>query len=350
MLYKSKNPHGGDIYEGNVRLDFSANTNPAGTPKGVIEAAAKSLESVDCYPDPYARELKAALSEYHEVPEEYILLGAGAAELIYSYAQAGQFKKAMLIVPTFSEYELGLRAAGDTEVIYEYAKEETDFQYSHETIFEMMDRKPDVVFICNPNNPTGRLADPDFIKDLVSSARELGIKVFLDECFIELAEGESMIGYLGENPNLTVLRAFTKNYAMEGLRLGYVLSSDEDILSGMAKKVQPWNISIPAQAGGLQALKEKDFLKDSVRLIKEEREYLAYGLKELGLRVIGSDVNFLLFKGPEDLTERMKEQGILIRDCSNYEGLNKGWFRIAVKLHDENVELLRTMREVLGKE
>ena len=155
---------------------------------------------------------------------------------------------------------------------------------------------------------------------------------------------------IGENPNLTILRAFTKNYAMAGLRLGYVLSSDEDILSRMAQKVQPWNISIPAQAGGLQALREKDFLKDSVRLIKEEREYLAYGLKELGLRVIGSNVNFLLFKGPEDLTERMKEQGILIRDCSNYEGLNKGWFRIAVKLHDENVELLRTMKEVLGKE
>jgi threonine-phosphate decarboxylase len=137
---------------------------------------------------------------------------------------------------------------------------------------------------------------------------------------------------------------------MAGLRLGYVLSSDSEYLKGMSERVQPWNISTPAQAAGVAALKEKDFLSESIELIKRERIRLQKGLKDLGLKSVDSDVNFILFKGPDDLYDRMKEQGILIRNCDNYEGLGTGWYRIAVKLPDENTELLRTMEEVLGKE
>ena len=350
MLYKSKNPHGGDIYEGNVRLDFSANTNPMGTPRGVVSAAEKSLRYADRYPDPYARELVAAIAAYHSLDKDCILAGAGAAELIYSYCRAGKFRRALLVSPTFSEYELGLRAAGDAEILYCIYDEDTDFTFDERIISEIRDQRPDVVCICNPNNPTGKLADPVLIKKILETASSEGAKVFLDECFIELAGGETMTGYLKDHPGLTILRAFTKNYGMAGLRLGYVLSSDSGLLGAMASSVQPWNISTPAQAAGVQALRETEFLRDSVKLIREEKEYLARGLEKVGLKVIGSDVNFLLFKGPEDLWKRMRDEGILIRNCDNYVGLGPGWFRVAVKLHHENEELLRTMAYVLGKE
>ena len=350
MLYKSKNPHGGDIYEGIVRLDFSANTNPMGTPPGVKKAAAQSLEYADRYPDPYARELIRAIAGYHCLPEDYVLAGAGAAELIYSYCQAGKFRKALIVSPTFAEYELGLRAAGDTEIIYETADEQDDFSFGSAITSAVLQNRPDVVFMCNPNNPTGKLADPALIRDIADISEKEGLKVFLDECFIDLAEGESMTVSLDRYPNLTILRAFTKTYGMAGLRLGYVLSSDSALLGEMARNVQPWNISTPAQAAGVQALREDEFLKESICLIKDERDYLAKGLRSLGVKVLDSDVNFLLFRGPADLHEKMKAEGILIRDCSNYTGLEKGWYRIAVKLHEENEELLRTMKKVLGKE
>lgn len=350
MLYKSKNPHGGDIYGGEVRLDFSANTNPRGTPRAVIEAAVSSLEYADRYPDPYARELTAAISSYHGVPQDYVLAGAGAAELIYSYCLAGRFKKALLLAPTFSEYELGLRASGDVEIAYHVLPEGDSFDLNYSITESIKKFEPEVLFICNPNNPTGRLADPGLLKDIIEETKGQGIRVFLDECFVELAGGETMIPLLGDHDNLTILRAFTKNYGMAGLRLGYVLSSDEEYLGRMAAAVQPWNLSTPAQAAGVQALKETEFLKESISLIKEEREFLTRALKYLGFKVVDSDVNFLLFHGPEDLWERMKEEGILIRNCDNYEGLGPGWFRVAVKLHHENEELIRTLEEVLGKE
>ena len=350
MLYKSKNPHGGDIYEGKVRLDFSANTNPMGTPAGVLKAATDSLAHADRYPDPYARELIKAIADHHDIPADYVLAGAGAAELIYSYCLAGRFSKAVIVSPTFAEYELGLKAAGDTEIIYDIYSENDDFTFTSAVTSCIRENKPDVIFMCNPNNPTGKLADPALVREIADVSKEAGTRVFLDECFIDLAEGESMTGCLNDHPNLTILRAFTKTYGMAGLRLGYVLSSDSGLLKKMSECVQPWNISTPAQASGVQAFKEEDFLEESIELIRKERDHLYRGLKELGMIAVESDVNFLLFKGPEDLGDRIKEKGILIRDCSNYTGLEKGWYRIAVRLHHENEELLRTMSEVLGKE
>ena len=366
MLYKHKNPHGGDIYGGDdIRLDFSANTNPKGTPREVIRQAALSLEHADWYPDPYARELVAAIAAYHGVPADYILIGAGAAEMIYSYASTSRFASALMAAPTFSEYEIALRRTG-TKVLHWNMKEETGFTLTRDIFTTIEVNRPNAVFICNPNNPTGKLVDPELMKELVEFTKERNIKLFVDECFMELAgarpgvSGEvdecapscavSLIPELENDPHLIILRAFTKNYGMAGLRLGYVLTADSDLLYRMAKGVQPWNLSTPAQAAGVQALKETEFLKESVKFIRTEKTYLAEELTKLGLKVIDSDVNFLLFKGPEDLAESMRKEGILIRDCSNYMGLEPGWFRVAVKLHHENEELLETMKKVLGKE
>ena len=346
MLYKTKNPHGGDIYGGEVRLDFSANTNPMGTPRRVVEAAATALKHADRYPDPYARELVAAIGEYHGVPVDYILAGAGAAEMIYSYCLECSFGTALMAAPTFSEYGLALKSTG-CELIWHYLSEENGFMLDEGILDHILAEKPEAVFICNPNNPTGRLADPELMIKILGVTADIGARLFVDECFVELAEGQSLVSYLGVCPHMAILRAFTKSYGMAGLRLGYVLSSDADMLAGMAGRVQPWNISTPAQAAGVAALKEKDFLRDSIALIKSERGKLHAGLKELGLKVVDSDVNYLLFKGPGYLYDRMKDQGILIRSCDNYEGLGEGWYRIAVKMPEENEELISVMSKVL---
>ena len=271
MLYKSKNPHGGDIYEGGIRLDFSANTNPMGTPEGVKEAAAESLLHADCYPDPYARKLIRAIGSYHNIWEDFILAGAGAAELIYTYCLEGRFRRALMPAPTFSEYDLALKSTG-CEILWHKLDEKSGFTLDMSFINAIDREQPDAVFICNPNNPTGKLADPFLMEDILKNAKINNIRLFVDECFIELAEGTSVLPYIDDYPNLTVLRAFTKNYGMAGLRLGYVLSSDEEFLKGMSRRVQPWNLSAPAQAAGVQALKEKEFLRNSIALIKGRTE------------------------------------------------------------------------------
>ena len=170
----------------------------------------------------------------------------------------------------------------------------------------------------------------------------------MDECFLDLAEGgQSLRGRLGPGEKLFLLRAFTKTFSMAALRLGYGLCGDSGLLSEMARRSQPWNVSLPAQLAGVAALEDQDYLVRSRALIRAERRYLAAALAALGLRVCPSDANYLLFRGPADLKGQLLARGILIRDCSNYRGLGPGWYRTAVKLPEENRRLAEALRHIL---
>ena len=178
-----------------------------------------------------------------------------------------------------------------------------------------------------------------------------GILLFVDECFLDLCEnGESLKPHLTGNPNLFLLKAFTKSYGMAGLRLGYCLCSDSALLHRMSQTVQPWNISTPAQAAGIAALKEREFLQRSKALIREERGWLKNELEKAGLPVCDSEANYLLFLGPGFLSEKLREKGISIRDCSNYHGLGRGWYRIAVRTHEENAVLIDGIRSAIRED
>lgn len=345
MLYKTKNPHGGDIYEGNIELDFSANTNPFGTPEGVKSAVLSSLGALSAYPDPYCRGLVSAIAEHESVPKEYVLCGAGAAELIYSFAFAENPGKAVELAPTFAEYCLPLKGA---QIKRFRLKEENGFRPNAELVDFIGETEPDAVFLCNPNNPTGQMAHPALIEAAAEKCRAIGCRLFLDECFMDLADApSSFVPRLAEFTNVLVLKAFTKGFGMAGLRLGYCLSADEALLGRMSRAVQPWNVSIPAQAAGTAALKETAFLERTRALIKAERPRIAEKLKKLGIAVFGSDVNFLLIKAPPELGERLLQRGIRIRDCSNFHGLAEGFYRIAVKLPEENDRLISAIKETL---
>ena len=340
--------HGGDIYTYKGMLDFSVNVNPFGPSEAVLEAAKRGIDKCCAYPDSQCRALREALAAKLGVPQEYILPGNGAADLFFSLVTAERPKKALIPVPAFSEYEQALRTV-DCQIRYYQTEEKENFRLT-ERFLEKLTEDLDLVFLCSPSNPAGQVIPEDLLRRIIRRCGEKKIRLVLDECFIEFADPEKAFYAEGETencPQLFVVRAFTKMHAIPGLRLGYGITSDTELLERLCRVRQPWSVSIPAQEAGIAALSEAEDLKvEKTRiLIRAEREWLEQELREMGFRVIPSEANFILMYSSIDLAEGLKEQGILIRDCGNYRGLGKGWYRTAVRLHEEN----RLLAEALGK-
>ena len=272
MLYHTQNPHGGDVYDGEIQLDFSANTNPYGTPQAVLDAMSAVLSRVHQYPDPYCRELVKTISEFEAVPKDWVLCGSGAAELIYSYCEALRPGRAMELAPTFSEYSLALERVGCQVERYSL-KKENYFSLTEDFLPALERSRPDVLFLCNPNNPTGQVIGLPLLEKILDVCEEQGTCLFVDECFLDLSDdGVSLKSHLGEHPNLFILKAFTKSYGMAGVRLGYCLCAQGQLLEEMSHTVQPWNVSTLAQSAGVAALHERAFLQRTRALIPVERQ------------------------------------------------------------------------------
>lgn len=346
-----QNPHGGDIYSCDYICDFSVNVNPLGTPESVRSAVRKAAERLEQYPDTSCRSLRKALSLKLSVPEEKLIFGNGAAELIFALVQAVKPKKALLAAPCFAEYEAALRAAG-CDIAYYPLLAEHNFLLQ-EDFPDWITPETDLIFLCNPNNPTGTVTGRELLHRTAARAGACGAVLAVDECFWQFVPKEERVTLLTDTEtyrSLFLLHAFTKTYAMPGLRLGYGVSSDRGLLERMEEQMQAWNVSVPAQMAGTAALEETDYVEKTALLVAQEREYLQKELRRLGLCVFPSLANYLLFQGPEDLKERCAREKILIRDCRNYHGLCAGWFRIAVRTHEDNKLLIRTMEQILGKE
>ena len=345
MLYGTKNPHGGDVYGAEIRLDFSSNVNPLGTPPGVIEVIRDAAQHVRRYPDPYCRALTAAIAEHEGVPERYILCGSGAAELIYAYCDALRPTLSAELAPTFSEY--GTAAAHFGAQIARYTLAAPEFMPDEGLLTFSDERRPEVLFLCTPNNPTGRTLPRRLLEKVLALSAERGMRVFLDECFLDFTDAASAKPFLSQYPNLLILKAFTKSYALAGARVGYCLTADEKLLADMAAYTQPWNVSLLAQAAGTAALRERGWLARAKSVLTGERAYLTNELTRLGFAVCPSEANYLLFSAPKGLDAALLREGIAIRSCENYAGLCAGWYRIAVRLRDENDALLDAMRRVM---
>lgn len=346
MLYKTSNPHGGDIYKDNIILDYSVNVNPFGTPDSVKQAIIDAVCKAELYPDPYCRELIDKISEYENILKEYVICGNGATELIYSYFNVVSPDKVVEIAPTFSEYSTAL-SKRNCKIIRYNLKKENDFELD-EGILDFLElENPDVFVLCNPNNPTGRLAKSSLMEKILVLTKEKKIRFFVDECFIDFTEnGLSMKTFLKAFPNLFILKAFTKSFGMASLRLGYALCSDFELLKKISENVQPWNVSGMAQSAGIAALSERELLNETVKYIANEKQWFSDRLKSLGFYVCPSDANFILFYAPSGLAASLKKYGILIRDCSNFYSLSDGWFRVCVRLHEENERLISAIKSV----
>jgi len=337
--------HGGDIYRNKNVLDFSANMNPLGTPESVIKAAADSMKDIKNYPDIRCSVLRTKLAEYESVPEYSLIFGNGAAELIFALINALKPDNALTAVPSFAEYEQALVSAG-CKIEYYTLKQSNCFSIGRDFAGLISD-DTDIVMLCNPNNPTGVLIDAEILSMIVSKCCETGTFLMIDECFLDFVDGGNELSLKHkaiEYDNVFILKAFTKRYAMAGIRLGYGICGSRAVTDKMIKALQPWNVSIPAQAAGTAALGEDEYVGRAMNLIAEEKKFLMKGLSDLGYDVFDSKANYIFFKAPADLYDQALSRGILIRDCGNYRGLSGGYFRIAVKTHSENEQLIKVFK------
>ena len=330
--------HGGDVYRNPIEYDFSINVNPLGMPLASIQAAHEGIVLTGRYPDYRAEQLCRAIAKAQNIPADRIIPGNGAAELLYALGQTIP-GKALAIAPTFTGYAEAVAAGGG----------EMSYAGNEQELIEKLDDSIRLVFLCNPNNPTGTLFTREQILRVLAKAEAMQAYVCVDECFLPFLEEEashSMLPYLTKHTRLLVLRAFTKIYCMAGLRLGYLACGDTELQSRIRAKLQPWNTSIPAQLAGIAALSDTEYLAKTRENLQAERAYLVPRLRELVAEVYDGYGNFLLFRDEPDLKERMLEVGVLIRACGDFEGLDDTYFRIGIRSHSENQEFIRRLARV----
>ena len=336
--------HGGDIYTNTVKLDFSVNVNPFGIPKGVEDALHQAVVRCQQYPDIRAFELKEAVAKQLAVPKEYLLFGNGASEVFMGIMHALKPRKVLIPVPSFYGYQYVAEAV-ESKIRYFSMEKENSFLLG-EKLLEALTEDIDVLFLANPNNPTGKRLERDYLREVLAICREKGIYVVLDECFISFCEGDvSLVSEIAEYPNLLLVQAFTKLYAIPGVRLGFLISSNKILLQKIARQLPEWNLSVFAQEAGIACVKEKAFVEQTVEYVQKERAFLTEQLQKMGLEVFDGEGNFILVYTEKPLYELLLERGILIRDCQNFKGLTKGYYRIAVKSREENKILLREIGE-----
>jgi threonine-phosphate decarboxylase len=335
-------------------LDYSANINPLGLADSIREAVTKSVSQVIHYPDVQAVMLKAAISSYYQVASEYITAGNGAVELLYVLTHTLRPKKVLIPAPAFSEYERAARAAG-AEIEYAYLSPENNFAVDVSTLCSRLNGV-DMVFIGNPNNPTGTLLTASQLEHLLAAASQAGIIVVVDESFMDFIPGAweyTCRPLLKQYDNLVILHSLTKFYAIPGLRLGFALTQPA-LAARLHAAKDPWNVNSLAQAAGVAALADKHYQDKSRAVIHAEKNILFASLKALpGINPYLPSVNYILINTGQTghsaarLCQTMAERNILIRDCSNYPGLSPYYIRVAVKLNEQNKILLQHLEQVL---
>lgn len=347
--------HGGNIYGNEIEYDFSVNLNPLGPPKSVQDALVAALNHVEEYPDPEYRELRRGLANYWQLAEEQIVPGNGASELIPGIIRTLSPKNCMVTAPCYSGYETALSAAAPSSRIHRIPlRAEDDFILPENICQEIARVQPNLLILTNPNNPNGKRISANRLREIADACRMAGTVLLVDECFLALSGGDedSLIHCIrSEALPAVVLRAFTKTFAIPGVRLGYAVCSGSPA-ARIRRELPEWNLSVFAQYAGTAALEAaaggtSGYLAASVEMIAREREYLTAELESLGFRVFPSDANYILFQSRDrELHQKLLDKGILIRDCRDYHGLTAGFYRTAVRTHRENTALLRCLRNI----
>lgn len=339
--------HGGDIYNNDILYDFSANLNPLGMPKSVTNVLKNSIDKWDKYPDPYCRKLTEKIGLHENFSAENIVCGNGAADLIYRIIQAFKPPKSVICAPSFSEYEKALNEFGSKITVYRLLEKNNFILDSG--IIELLTENIDMLILCSPNNPTGKTIDTEILKNICEKCLEKNIIFLCDECFMSFVKdgkNKSVRNFI--NKNIIILKAFTKVYAMAGLRLGYALFGNTEYAEKVRKTGQFWSVSTPAQIAGIAALDEKNYIQKTIEFIENERDFLLNELSKLNFKLYNAEANFILFKSNLPLDELLLKHKILIRSCANFDGLGESFFRIAVRSHEENIALIEALRRIVN--
>ena len=378
--------HGGNIYkvfrEKNLKeiLDYSSNINPYGIPESLKSRIIENREILERYPDPDYVELREKLAHLNKIDISDIVLGNGATEIIFLFMKVINPKKILIVSPTFGEYERAVKAteiprdivslscSGDNknienkeiEIEYFELKESDDFKLNIGNLKNELEKKYDLLIICNPNNPTGKFLKLAQTEEILKECNKYDTKLFIDEAFIEfLADGmkESIINTEENKKNLFVTRAFTKFFAIPGLRLGYGMYFDKELEQKISEKKEPWSVNNIAEMAGLTVLDDTEYIEKTLKWITKEKIYMYEKLNEIsGIKVYETEVNFITGKIDEKLfseglnvkilREKMLEQGILIRDASNFKFLDERFFRLAIKDRASNDRVIKAMKEI----
>ena len=354
--------HGANLYDLSKKygfskdefMDFSSNINPFGTSELAKSFIINNIDIVSRYPDPSYSELKNSISSYCNCSKENILLGSGATELISSFIDILNPKKAVLISPAYSEYEKELNKI-DCSITKYYSKEENNFIIDIKDLINFINQDNyDLVIICNPNNPTGFTFSNTELSQLLTSTNT---HVMVDETYIEFTDTKtfSATSLIDKYDNLFVIRGTSKFFSTPGIRLGYGFISNSDLKSSMSKKLDLWNINIVASSMGEIMFSDKDFINSTINVMSSERDYLNNELNKIkDLTIYNSQGNFILCKinskklTANELREKLIPHKMIIRDCTSFDGLDEYFFRVCILKQHENRLLISELNKIFS--
>ncbi|MCI9123457.1 MAG: aminotransferase class I/II-fold pyridoxal phosphate-dependent enzyme [Eubacterium sp.] len=338
--------HGGNVFFQKSCIDFSANINFLGIPDSVMSAARSGLTAAVHYPQEYNGTLSEHIAQWESVRPEHVFCGNGASEIIRTLAQVLRPKKALLPAPGFEEYTRSL-AAVECGITYYYTKESAGFRIPLDDFCAHITQETDVVFLCNPNNPTAVLYDRAFLEAVLARCEDMHAVLILDECFLDFVEDAPQRTMRKEDASrsLFIIKAFTKIFAMPGIRLGYGLCTDAGLMENLRQAVQPWNVSTVAQRAGIACTKEAAFVRKTMQETAKERAWLLEKMEQAGIAGAHGEANFIFFKSRPGLHPFSIMRGIMLRDCSNFEGLTPGYYRVAVRSRQENKKLVEVLEQ-----
>lgn len=333
-------------------IKFGANVNPLGLSENVKQQLASRLDILSSYPDRDYTTLRNTISEYCNVPAEFILPGNGSSELIALLIQERNPKHTLILGPTYSEYSRELSFSGSTQEYY-HLREEDNFVLNVDDLCQTLEGNYDFLIICNPNNPTSSALTREDLQKLLTFCAEKNIFVMIDETYVEFAPDISEITAVTltkEFTNLMILRGVSKFYAAPGMRLGYGITGNLDFLKKMKEKQIPWSLnSLGALAGELM-LQDKDYIHRTRELILSERTRLLQALAEIPTyKTYPAYANFILLKIQKpvltsyDVFDACIRQGLMIRDCSSFECLDGEYIRFCIMNPEDNTRLLNIL-------
>ncbi|MDX8335143.1 MULTISPECIES: pyridoxal phosphate-dependent aminotransferase [Cetobacterium] len=346
--------HGGNIYslkreKGIEVLDYSSNINPLGVPESFKKAVIENFELLEKYPDIDYVELRTAIGDYNNCSMENVVVGNGATEVLFLYMKAVKAKKVLIIAPTFAEYERAAKVAGKDIKFFPLSK---DFSLNENLLMDFITDE-DVVVMCNPNNPTGQFQNLEKIEKIANFLKQKNKKLFIDEAFIEFVEDwKEKTAFLLKHKNIFILRALTKFFALPGVRLGYGLTYDENVLKDIKDIREPWSVNGVAEIAGKTMLLDNLYIRETESWIKDEKIWFYKELCKISkIAPTETKTNFILVKLLDDTAKtfrkKMIENGVLVRDASNFMFLDESYIRLAIKDRKSNEIVLKALKKVL---
>ena len=338
--------HGGNLFFQNACIDFSANINFLGIPDTVMQAARSGLVAAIQYPKEQDGTLSGHVAQWEGVEPEQVFYGNGVSEIARSLVQVLQPKKVLVPTPGFEEYLRPLSMA-QCEISYFYTKPEQEFHIPLDAFLESITPDVDLVFFCNPSNPAAVLYDRDFLKAVLEKCVQVQARLVLDECGLDFVEHAPDITMCAGDADgaLFIVKDFTKMFAMPGIRLAYGLCTDTELVNRMHGAVLPGSVSAVARRAGIACTKERDFVNKTVEETAKERRWLISQLESIGITPVKGEANYIFFKSRPRLHAFSIMRGIMLRDCSNFEGMPQGYYRAAVRSREENGKLADVLRQ-----